>query len=61
AWFTCYAPWDEPEIAVSVVLEAGGDGLAVSLPVADEVLRAYFELTGRRERGRVLFREKLPV
>jgi penicillin-binding protein 2 len=61
AWFTCYAPWDEPEIAVSVVIEAGGEGSTVSVPVADEVLRAYFELTGRRERGKVLPKEKLPV
>src|SRR5680860_141031 len=46
AWFTCYAPWDEPEIAVSVVIEAGGEGSTFSVPVADEVLRAWFELTG---------------
>lgn len=61
AWFTCYAPWDDPEIAVSVVIEAGGEGSTVSVPVADEVLRAYFELTGKRERGKVLPKEKLPV
>jgi penicillin-binding protein 2 len=61
AWFTCYAPWEEPEIAVAVVIEAGGEGSTVAVPVADEVLRAYFELTGRRERGRVLAKEKLPV
>lgn len=60
-WYTCYAPWNDPEIAVSVVIEAGGEGGIVSTPVADEVLRAYFELTGRRERGKVLWREKLPV
>ncbi len=61
AWFTCYAPWDEPEIAVSVVIEAGGEGSTVSVPVADEILRAYFEMTGRRERGTVLAKDKLPV
>lgn len=61
AWFTCYAPWDDPEIAVAVVIEAGGEGSTVSVPVADEVLRAYFELTGKRERGKVLSTEKLPV
>ncbi len=61
AWFTCYAPWDDPEIAVAVVIEAGGEGSTVAIPVADEVLRAYFELTGRRERGKVLSTEKMPV
>ncbi|HYH12468.1 MAG TPA: penicillin-binding transpeptidase domain-containing protein [Thermomicrobiales bacterium] len=61
AWFTCYAPWDEPEIAIAVVIEAGGEGSTVAVPVADETLRAYFELTGRRERGTVLSQEKMPV
>jgi penicillin-binding protein 2 len=61
AWFTCYAPWDAPEIAVSVVIEAGGEGSTVSVPVADEMLRAYFELTGKRERGTVLGKDKMPV
>lgn len=59
--FTCYAPWDDPEIAVAVVIEAGGEGSTVAVPVADETLRAYFELTERRERGRVLSKEPLPV
>ena len=61
AWFTCYAPWDNPEIAVAVVIEAGGEGSTVSVPVADEVLRAYFEMTGKRERGTVLSKEPMPV
>lgn len=54
AWFTCFAPLENPEIAVSVVIEAGGEGSTFAVPVADEVLRAYFEMTGRRPRGKVL-------
>jgi penicillin-binding protein 2 len=61
AWFTCYAPWEEPEIAVSVIIEAGGEGSTVSVPVADEILRAYMELTERRKRGKVLSKKKMPV
>lgn len=53
-WFTCFAPLDAPEIAVSVVIEAGGEGSTYAVPVADEILRAYFELTGKRPRGAVL-------
>jgi penicillin-binding protein 2 len=53
-WFTCFAPLEEPEIAVSVVIEAGGEGSTYAVPVADEILRAYFELTGKRPRGTVL-------
>ncbi|MEJ7900665.1 MAG: penicillin-binding transpeptidase domain-containing protein [Thermomicrobiales bacterium] len=53
-WFTCFAPLAEAEIAVSVVIEAGGEGSTYAVPVADEILRAYFELTGKRQRGNVL-------
>ena len=54
AWFTCFAPFDDPEIALSVVVEDGGEGSAYAVPVADRVMRAFFELTGRRKRGTVL-------
>jgi penicillin-binding protein 2 len=61
AWFTCFAPIEAPEIAVSVVIESGGEGSTYAVPVADEILRAWFEITGRRQRGQVLGREPMPV
>ncbi|MCD6058962.1 MAG: penicillin-binding protein, partial [Thermomicrobiales bacterium] len=54
AWFTCFAPFDDPEIAITVIVEDGGEGSAYAVPVADRVLRAYFELSGRRKRGLVI-------
>lgn len=54
AWFTCYAPFDDPEIVVTVLIEYGGEGAHYAAPVADIVLRAYFETTGRRKRGEVI-------
>lgn len=42
AWFTAFAPYEQPELAVTVIVEAGGEGHAAALPVAVEVLRAYF-------------------
>jgi cell division protein FtsI/penicillin-binding protein 2 len=61
AWFTCWAPLDEPEIAVAVIIEAGGEGSTFAVPVADGVLRAWFELTGRRARGVMLSQEPKPI
>lgn len=61
AWFTCFAPLDNPEIAVSVVIEAGGEGATYAVPVADAMLRAFFELSGKRKRGKVLSKDALPV
>lgn len=42
AWFVAFAPFENPEIAVAVVVEGGGAGGAVAGPVARKVLEAYF-------------------
>lgn len=39
--FVCFAPYDEPEIAVSIVIEKGGSGAALA-SAAVEILNAYF-------------------
>jgi len=61
AWFTAYAPADDPEIAIAVVIEAGGEGATYGPPVADALIRGYMELTGKRDRGVVLSKDKLPI
>ncbi len=42
AWFTGFAPYDNPEIAFAILIEGGGESFYSSVPVAEEVLRAYF-------------------
>lgn len=42
AWFTVYAPAEEPEIVVTVLLEAAGEGSYEAAPVAKEFLEFYF-------------------
>ncbi|MDF1553464.1 MAG: penicillin-binding protein 2 [Deferrisomatales bacterium] len=44
ALFVCYAPSDDPEIAVAVVVEHAGHGGAEAAPVAQRVIEAYREL-----------------
>ncbi len=61
ALFTAFAPLEDPEIAVAIVIEAGGEGATYAVPVADAVIRGYFELTGKRTRGAVLSKTKLPI
>lgn len=41
AWFVGFAPVDKPEIAFSVIIEHGGSGGAVAVPVAKNVLEGY--------------------
>ncbi|PIE64216.1 MAG: penicillin-binding protein 2 [Desulfobacterales bacterium] len=43
AWFTCYAPADDPQIAVTVLVEHGLHGASGAGPIARVVLRKYFE------------------
>ena len=42
AWFTCYAPADNPEIAVTVLVEHGLHGGSAAGPIARAVLNQYF-------------------
>ncbi len=42
AWFTGFAPADNPEIAISVIVEDSGAGSTYAVPVAGKVLDAYF-------------------
>lgn len=42
AWFTGYAGREEPEIAVTVIVEGGGSGGAVAAPIAKRVFDAYY-------------------
>lgn len=43
AWITVFAPFDNPEIALTVLVEEGGQGSDVAGPIAKEILKAYFE------------------
>ena len=45
AWFVGFAPADDPQIAVAVVLEhSGGSGGALAAPIARDVMRLYLGL-----------------
>lgn len=43
AWFVAFAPYEKPEVAVSVIVEHGGHGGATAAPVAKKLLEAYFK------------------
>ncbi|MDF0598397.1 penicillin-binding protein 2 [Psychromarinibacter halotolerans] len=38
ALFVCYAPYDRPQVACSVVVEHGGGGSAVAAPIARDIM-----------------------
>jgi len=39
AWFTSFAPFFNPEIAVTVLIEEGEEGSSAAVPVADTIYR----------------------
>jgi penicillin-binding protein 2 len=39
AWFVCYAPFDNPRYAMSVLVEHGGFGASAAAPRAREIMR----------------------
>ncbi|MBI2641940.1 hypothetical protein HYW87_05140 [Candidatus Roizmanbacteria bacterium] len=43
AWFTVFAPFESPEIVLTVLIEEGGQGSDVAAPIAKEILKTYFE------------------
>lgn len=42
AWFVSYAPYENPEIAMIILVEGGGEGHSSALPVTKEVYEWYF-------------------
>jgi penicillin-binding protein 2 len=43
AWFTGFAPYDSPRIAVTVLLEEAGEGSTYAVPVAGDIIRWWAE------------------
>ena len=43
AWFSAYAPFNNPQVSVTVIIEDGGEGSSVAGPVARQFLDWYFQ------------------
>lgn len=43
ALFISFAPFEQPEIVVSVIVDNGGSGSAVAAPIARDIINFYFE------------------
>lgn len=44
ALFVCYAPFDDPKIAVAVIVDHGGHGGSAAAPIAAKVVKAYHDV-----------------
>lgn len=43
AWYVCFAPAEDPEIAICVLIEQAGTGSRYAVPAAKELLKTYFQ------------------
>lgn len=50
SWFTGFAPFDNPQVCITVVVEQGGD-TALAIPITREVLTWYFTNRGTQGPG----------
>lgn len=48
AWFTAYAPCNDPQIVVTVMIEGGGEGADVAVPAAKSILEQFFGVTAAK-------------
>ena len=51
AWFICYAPFENPVIAISVLIEHGEHGSSTAAPIAKEIIKTYLEKKGLFNKG----------
>ncbi|OGL53843.1 MAG: penicillin-binding protein 2 [Candidatus Schekmanbacteria bacterium RIFCSPHIGHO2_02_FULL_38_11] len=47
AWFVAFAPAEDPQIVLSILVENGGFGGEVCAPIAKELINFYFNATGQ--------------
>ncbi len=45
AWFTSFAPYDHPQIVLTVLVEEGGEGSAIAAPIANDFYRWWWSYT----------------
>ncbi|MDD4785110.1 MAG: penicillin-binding transpeptidase domain-containing protein [Candidatus Shapirobacteria bacterium] len=43
AWLTAFAPADDPQISITVLVERGGEGSDVAAPIVGDILKEWFE------------------
>lgn len=46
AWFNAFAPYDNPTFCITVLVEEGGEGSAIAVPIAREIMLYWFGREG---------------
>ncbi|MFH1565217.1 MAG: penicillin-binding protein 2 [bacterium] len=46
AWWTGFFPYDNPQVVITVLVEEGGEGSAIAVPIAKEIIKWWCENRG---------------
>ncbi len=57
-WFVAYAPFDNPTVAVAVIVEQGGFGADSAAPIARKILEAAFNIQPKKDAADELAQEE---
>ncbi|XEQ92138.1 Peptidoglycan D,D-transpeptidase MrdA [Sporomusa carbonis] len=52
-WFVAYAPFEDPQIVVAVIVEHGGYGAESAAPVAKKIFAAAFNISSTANNAKV--------
>lgn len=54
AWFTAFAPVNNPQIALAILVENAGQGGEIAAPIARKFLKTYFEILPSNQKSEVI-------
>ncbi len=60
AWFVCFAPMENPKIAICVMVENSGFGSVAAAPIAREILSAFFYPDRPRKKDSIFVHQEIP-
>ena len=43
AWYTSFAPYENPELAMTILIEGGGEGYDYAVPATKDIYQWYFD------------------
>lgn len=60
-WFVAYAPYDDPRIAVVVIVEQGGFGASSAVPIAKKIMEAAFNINQTATEAPKIYRTRVAL
>ncbi len=57
-WFVAYAPFEDPRVAVAVIVEQGGFGSDAAAPIARKIFEAAFNLNQKPDESGKIYKPK---